>query len=131
MRHPARMASILIPLFALVPSVQAQQAPEGLGVWTHARPPSRVRSETYEVTERFVQAAAGTEQYRFVVDPTGYIVTNYHVIDEADKVKLKLHGDSAEYKAKIIGHDVETDLAPATVERLDRVRSARHPATCR
>jgi len=41
----------------------------GVGVWRSERPPSRVRSETYEVTERFVQAGAGTEQYRFILDP--------------------------------------------------------------
>jgi serine protease Do len=47
----------------------------------------------------------------FIVDPKGYIITNYHVVDEADKIKVKLHGDSSEYKAKLIGFDEETDLA--------------------
>lgn len=38
----------------------------GLGVWAQVHLPSKVQAEVYEVTERFVQAAAGTEQYRFV-----------------------------------------------------------------
>ena len=47
----------------------------------------------------------------FIVDPKGYIITNHHVVDEADAIKVKLHGDSREYKATLIGFDVETDLA--------------------
>ena len=47
----------------------------------------------------------------FVVDPKGYIITNHHVVDGADSIKVKLHGDSKEYKATLIGFDVETDLA--------------------
>ncbi|MEZ4236024.1 MAG: hypothetical protein R3F59_07660 [Myxococcota bacterium] len=38
----------------------------GLGVWRRIPGPSGVRSEVYEVTERFRQAPAGTEPYRFV-----------------------------------------------------------------
>ncbi|MBL8291095.1 MAG: Do family serine endopeptidase [Bryobacterales bacterium] len=47
----------------------------------------------------------------FIVDPKGYIITNHHVVDNADKITVKLHGDLTEYKAKLIGVDVETDLA--------------------
>jgi len=47
----------------------------------------------------------------FIVDKNGYIITNYHVVDGADKITVKLHGDSSEHKAKVIGFDKETDLA--------------------
>ncbi len=47
----------------------------------------------------------------FIVDKNGYVITNYHVVDGADKITVKLHNDPTEYKAKVIGYDKETDLA--------------------
>ena len=46
----------------------------------------------------------------FVVSKDGYIVTNNHVIKDADEIKVILH-DKKEYDAKIIGTDPPTDLA--------------------
>jgi len=52
----------------------------------------------------------------FIVDKSGYIVTNNHVIAEAgDSVAVKLI-DGTELKAKIIGHDRKTDLALIKVD---------------
>ncbi len=47
----------------------------------------------------------------FIVDKNGYIITNFHVVDGADKITVKLHGDTNDYKAKVVGFDKETDLA--------------------
>jgi serine protease Do len=47
----------------------------------------------------------------FIVDKNGYIITNNHVVDGADKITVKIHNDPTEYKAKVIGVDAETDLA--------------------
>ncbi len=47
----------------------------------------------------------------FIVDTKGYIITNHHVVEGADKITVKIHGDTNEYKAKIVGFDKETDLA--------------------
>lgn len=47
----------------------------------------------------------------FIVDKNGYIITNNHVIDKAETIKVKLHGDKTEFKAKVIGVDWESDLA--------------------
>jgi len=46
----------------------------------------------------------------FLIDPSGYIVTNNHVIDGANKVRVKLQ-DGRAFTAKIIGTDAKTDLA--------------------
>ncbi len=46
----------------------------------------------------------------FIVDRDGYIVTNNHVIENADKIKVKLSNGKA-YDAKIVGRDPNTDLA--------------------
>ena len=46
----------------------------------------------------------------FIVDPAGHVVTNAHVVDHADQVKVKL-ADDREYSAKVIGRDKRLDLA--------------------
>ncbi len=46
----------------------------------------------------------------FIIDPSGYIVTNNHVVQNADKVTV-IFQDNSEHKAKIIGRDTKTDLA--------------------
>ncbi|MFQ5926659.1 MAG: trypsin-like peptidase domain-containing protein, partial [Terriglobia bacterium] len=51
-----------------------------------------------------------------LVDPSGYILTNYHVVSQADKVTVRLHGDSKEYPAEVVGYDQETDLAVIKID---------------
>jgi serine protease Do len=46
----------------------------------------------------------------FIIDPTGYIVTNNHVIEDSDQVTVTLN-DGETLPAKIVGRDVKTDLA--------------------
>ncbi|TAH32416.1 MAG: Do family serine endopeptidase [Alphaproteobacteria bacterium] len=46
----------------------------------------------------------------FIIDPSGYIVTNNHVIDDADEITVILH-DNSELKAEIVGRDKKMDLA--------------------
>jgi len=47
----------------------------------------------------------------------GYIVTNYHVINGADKIRVKLH-DGREYDAKLIGGDKMSDIALLKLESI-------------
>jgi serine protease Do len=51
-----------------------------------------------------------------VVDRAGYILTNNHVVDKADRIQVKFAGDTTEYEAKVIGVDAPTDLAVIRVE---------------
>jgi serine protease Do len=51
-----------------------------------------------------------------VVDPAGYILTNNHVVDKADRIQVKFTGDPTQYDAKVVGVDVPTDLAVIRVE---------------
>ena len=46
----------------------------------------------------------------FIIDPSGYVVTNSHVVGNASKVEVTLQDDS-KYPAKIIGRDPKTDIA--------------------
>jgi serine protease Do len=46
----------------------------------------------------------------FIIDPSGYIVTNNHVIAQADKITVTFQ-DGTKHSAKLVGHDPKTDLA--------------------
>ena len=47
----------------------------------------------------------------FVIDSKGLIVTNAHVVDDADTVQVQFSESEKFYKAKIIGKDVLSDIA--------------------
>ncbi|TAN64282.1 MAG: DegQ family serine endoprotease [Magnetospirillum sp.] len=46
----------------------------------------------------------------FIVDSAGYIVTNNHVIADADEISIKLHDDTV-FSATVVGRDPKVDLA--------------------
>jgi serine protease Do len=46
----------------------------------------------------------------FIIDPGGYIVTNNHVIADADQITVILH-DNTNLKATVVGRDTKTDIA--------------------
>jgi len=51
----------------------------------------------------------------FIVDKSGYIVTNAHVIEDASRITVKLN-NGQEFLAKVIGSDEETDLAVLKID---------------
>jgi len=50
-----------------------------------------------------------------IVDPRGYIITNNHVIEKADTIKVVL-SDRREFKGKLIGTDPKTDIAVVKID---------------
>ena len=54
----------------------------------------------------------------FILDRKGHIVTNNHVIDGAEKIKVKL-ASGKEFDAKVIGRDPKTDLALIKIDSSD------------
>ena len=46
----------------------------------------------------------------FIIDPSGLVVTNHHVIDNADQITVTLQ-DGTNFKAEVVGQDTKTDLA--------------------
>lgn len=62
--------------------------------------------------ERQTQRALGSG---FVVDKEGYVLTNRHVIDEADQISVTL-ADGKRYDAKLVGKDARTDVALLKIE---------------
>ena len=53
-----------------------------------------------------------------IVDPKGYIVTNRHVVEKADRVRVQLQDDppGVQHDARVIGSDQETDLAVIKID---------------
>ncbi len=52
----------------------------------------------------------------FIIAAEGYVVTNHHVVDQADEITVTLQ-DDAQYTAKLLGSDPKTDLALLKIER--------------
>ncbi|MBI3450842.1 MAG: Do family serine endopeptidase [Acidobacteria bacterium] len=52
----------------------------------------------------------------FVISDDGYILTNYHVIEDADRVNIRLLSDNHDYVAKVVGADPDTDLAIVKID---------------
>lgn len=67
--------------------------------------------------QRQPQAKVGTGS-GVIISADGYIVTNNHVIDNADDIEVTLF-DNRDYKAKLIGTDPTTDLALLKIEEVD------------
>ncbi|NPB09252.1 MAG: DegQ family serine endoprotease, partial [Thermodesulfobacteria bacterium] len=64
---------------------------------------------------KFKQMGAGSG---FIISPDGYILTNNHVVANANKVTVKL-ADGREFKAKIVGTDPASDVAVLKIEAKD------------
>ena len=74
---------------------------------------------------RFSRPRSPQPEYRriaqgsgFIISADGYILTNNHLVGEADKILVKL-GDNPEIEAKIIGTDPESDLAVVKIDKND------------
>ena len=52
----------------------------------------------------------------FVIDKDGYILTNYHVVKDADKITIKFHDSPKTFKAKVVGSVPPLDLALLKVD---------------
>jgi len=65
-----------------------------------------------QIPREFRQKSLGTG---FIIDNEGHILTNNHVVEKTDEIKVRL-ANNKEYTAKIIGRDKKTDLALIRIE---------------
>lgn len=65
-----------------------------------------------QIPREFRQQSLGSG---FIIDRKGHILTNNHVVEKTDEIKVRLANDK-EFKAKIIGRDPKTDLALIRIE---------------
>ena len=61
-----------------------------------------------------------------IVDENGYIITNNHVVADADRIRVRLfNGNEKRYDAKLIGTDAETDLAVIKIDVGNKLPAAK------
>ena len=88
--------------------------------------PDTDQPKSQDPSDLFRRFFGGTEPHSFrtegsgtgfIVDKNGYIITNHHVIDKADRIKVRLSGDDdTEYRAHVVGYDKETDVAVLKID---------------
>ena len=70
---------------------------------------------TVETSSFYGSSSGSTSGSGFILTEDGYVITNYHVVENADDVKVILH-DATEYPAQIIGSDSTNDLAVLKID---------------
>jgi len=56
----------------------------------------------------------------FIIDPAGYVVTNNHVVANAEKVTVTFQ-DNSQHSAKVVGRDAKTDIALLKIDTKQRL----------
>jgi serine protease Do len=108
----ANLAEAVEPAVASVQTSTIRERPEGVDPFRFFFGPRdrRERSPDDE-PEQFRSEGGGSG---FVISADGLVVTNYHVVQEADEVQVRLEG--REYEAELVGSDPPTDLALLQVD---------------
>jgi len=137
-------AALTVPAATvLAPQASAHETPDGFVELTKKLAPAVVNISTAQTIdigknkpaypkgsplERFNDFFGGGDENRvaralgsgFVIDASGYIVTNNHVIEKADHIEVAFpNGDT--YEAKLIGRDPSIDIAVLKIEAGDDV----------
>ncbi len=135
------LSKFLITIFFFLPSIShAKQAPDSFAELAEKLSPAVVnistttiiedRKNTYpsfppgspfeEFFKQFENPNQGKRKAQslgsgFIIDTDGFIVTNNHVIENAEKIMVILFDDTS-FEAKVIGRDPKTDLALLKIE---------------
>ncbi len=72
-------------------------------------------SSTIQTNSYYGSSTGASSGSGFILTEDGYVVTNYHVVENATAVKVILHNDT-EYTAELVGHDSTNDIAVLKVE---------------
>lgn len=75
--------------------------------------PGVVDIQTTVVSAGGLEPAAGTGM---IVTPSGEVLTNNHVVEDASSIKVSIAGRSGTYSAKVLGTDVTKDVALLQIE---------------
>jgi S1-C subfamily serine protease len=140
-RHPVRViviaallssaATIAALRWNLVPGYDERESPAPTLAAVQAKPPALTRDEDInikvysDVSPSVVNITKTVVEYEFffapvaregsgsgcVLDQEGNILTNYHVIESAERLEVSLPNSSKKYHAKVVGFDRQNDLA--------------------
>jgi len=111
--EPATFADIVEPLIPTVVNIYTEQNVKNHNVhqpFDDFKDLFRYFDMPFNFDEVYSNPQAVSLGSGFIIDKQGYIVTNHHVVDKADKINVKL-SDGTELEAKLVGSDVKTDLA--------------------
>jgi len=117
----ADLSEELLPAVVNISTTQLRQTSEFHGPEVPDFPPGSPFEEFFKEFFERQQRPEGVPRRAtslgsgFIVDSSGYVVTNNHVISEADEIKVILQ-DNTHLEAKIVGHDPKTDIALLKVE---------------
>ena len=109
----ADLAQKLLPAVVNISTTSATKAQEGAPQLPQFPPGSPFEDffrEYFEKNRPQEQRQATSLGSGFIIDRAGIIVTNNHVIQDADEITVILH-DNTSLKAKLLGRDPKTDLA--------------------
>lgn len=143
-----QFVSLFFALLLVFSSVEARPAPEGFADLAEKLMPAVVNISTSQTVQQrrsrgpgappfndffeefFNQRRGGPSQPEsrkvsslgsgFVIDPKGIIITNNHVIEEADEITINF-SDGTKLPAELIGRDPKTDLAVLKVKSKKRL----------
>lgn len=86
----------------------------------------RPRRETPVPKRKEIERKAEATGSGVIIDPEGYILTNYHVIAGAEDIKVTLSdGEEKKYDGKVIGKDPKTDLAVIKIKSKEKFPAAK------
>jgi len=115
----ADLADKLLPSVVNVSTTQTIRARQGQGTPEFRLPPGAPFDEFREFFDRQRPDSAPRRATSlgsgFIIDASGLVVTNNHVIADADEITVILQ-DQTELKAKVLGRDSKTDLALLKVD---------------
>src|SRR5882757_6361546 len=107
----ADLANRLLPMVVNISTSQTLKAPP-----QNAMPQLPPGSPLEDLFKNFLGPKPNTPRHvtslgsGFIIDASGYIVTNNHVIEDSDQITVSLQ-DGTQMPAKVIGRDTKTDLA--------------------
>jgi serine protease Do len=115
---PASFASLVKAVSPAVVNISAVRTIKGGGrVFRHFMGPFDKNDPFRDFFEKFFGDQSPERDLKqrslgsgFIIDKDGYIITNNHVIERADQIKVRL-ANEREFSAEIIGRDPKTDLA--------------------
>ncbi|WP_437721445.1 Do family serine endopeptidase [Sorangium sp. So ce861] len=103
----AALSDRVKPMVVNITTTHESRGPEGLDPFDFFFGPHGGGRLNPRGGPRPPQTALGTG---FIIDPSGYVVTNEHVIHEASGVRVRL-ADEREFEAEVVGRDPKLDLA--------------------
>jgi serine protease Do len=111
------LAKAASPAVVNIATEQVVRGPAGYGFGMPRGGPGGDRDDPSEFFNRFFGQGRPPMTQKmhslgsgFVIDPKGYILTNFHVVQNASKITVRLT-NKKEYPAKVVGQDPKTDLA--------------------